>query len=185
MPDANPESTSDGARPDREQVFDGKVLDVGVERAEMPDGEVVDLEVVRHPGAAAVLPLLDDGRVVLVRQYRHATGGWLLEVPAGKLDPGEAPRDCARRETEEEVGYRPGRLRELGWIWTSPGFTDEKIHLYLADELEEGTQDLEDDEHLEIVRLPLDEAVEKARNGEIVDAKSICCLLRAQSARIS
>lgn len=162
------------------QVYDGKVVHLSVDRVELPNGRVTDLEVIRHRGAAAVVPLTDEGEVLLVRQYRYATGGWLLEVPAGKLDPGEAPEVCARRETEEEVGYRPARLEPLGWIWTTPGFTDERIWLYLARDLVEGRQDLQGDEVLHIERASLSDAVEMVHRGEICDSKSVCALLRAE-----
>jgi ADP-ribose pyrophosphatase len=125
------------------------------------------------------VPVLDNGDGLLVRQYRYATGGWLLEVPAGKLDPGETPDTCAAREVEEETGFKPGSLQPLGWIWTTPGFTDEKIWLYLATHLEETTQGLQDDEVLSVERMPWQEAVDKAERGEIHDSKSTCALLRA------
>jgi ADP-ribose pyrophosphatase len=160
-------------------VHDGKVVRLSVDRVELPNGSVTELEVIRHQGAAAAVPLTADGEVLLVRQYRYATGGWLLEVPAGKLDPGEGPEICARREIEEEVGQRPGRLDALGWIWTTPGFTDEKIWLYLARDLSEGRQDLDSDEVLMTEKVPLVEAVEKVHRGEICDGKSVCALLRA------
>lgn len=162
-------------------IHEGKVLDLSVDRVRLPNGREADLEMVHHRGAAAVLPLLPDGRVLLLRQFRYPTGGWLLEVPAGKLDPEEEPVPCARRELEEETGWRlaeDGELVPLGWIWTSPGFTDEKIWLYLARGLEEGTRDREDHEVMELEVLDLDEAVEKARRGEIHDAKTVCALLR-------
>lgn len=163
----------------RRSIYAGKVVDLGLEKAELPNGEAVDLEVVRHMGAAAVLPVFDDGRVLLVRQWRHATGGWLFEIPAGKLDPDEGPEDCARRETEEETGWVAGSLVPLGWIWTTPGFCDERIWLYLAQNLQPGEQRLEFDEHLELVEMPLDEAVEKALAGEFTDGKSVVLILRA------
>jgi ADP-ribose pyrophosphatase len=168
-----------GERP----IFKGKVVDLRVEEVRLPNGRTATLELVRHPGAAAVVPVDAEGRVLLVRQYRHATGGWILEVPAGKLDGGEPPEECAVREVEEETGHRPGRLVPLGWIWTTPGFTDERIWLYLADRLEPTRQDLQADEALTVERMPLDEAVGMALSGEIQDAKSICALLRA--ARVS
>lgn len=161
------------------QVHDGKVVKLSVDRVELPDGSVTELEVIRHQGAAAVVPLTADGDVLMVRQYRHATGGWLLEVPAGKLDPGEAPDICAARETEEEVGYRVGRLDPLGWIWTTPGFTDEKIWLYLARDLVPGSQNLDGDEVLSVEKMPLVEAVSMVHRGKICDGKSVCALLRA------
>ncbi len=160
-------------------VFKGKVLDLRVDRVRMPNGREGELEVVRHPGAAAVVPLTADRQVLLLRQYRYATGEWLLEVPAGKLDGGEEPEVCARRELEEESGYRAGRLRPLGWIWTSPGFTDERIWLFLATGLEPSRQSLQRDEVLSVEKLPFDEAVRLAARGEIRDSKSICALLRA------
>ena len=160
-------------------VHRGRVLDLVVETIALPGGEVVDLEVVRHRGAAAAVPVDGDGRVWLVRQYRHATGGWLLEVPAGKLDSGEPPETCARREVEEEVGRRVGRLEPLGAIFTTPGFSDERIWLYLARDLTESRQALERDEWLTVERLSLEEAVRLAEDGTITDAKSICALLRA------
>lgn len=163
-------------------IHEGKVLDLSVDRVRLPNGREADLEMVHHRGAAAVLPLLPDGRVLLLRQFRYPTGGWLLEVPAGKLDPEEEPEPCARRELEEETGWRlaeDGELVPLGWIWTSPGFTDEKIWLFLALGLEEGTRDREDHEVMELEVLDLEQAVEKARRGEIHDAKTVCALLRA------
>ncbi|MDX1389898.1 MAG: NUDIX hydrolase, partial [Acidobacteriota bacterium] len=109
------------------------------------------------------------------------TGSWLLEIPAGKLDGGESPEACAIREVEEETGYRPGRIVPAGWIWTTPGFTDEKIWLFVATELTRTSQDLEDHEVLTVERLPLTEAVKLALAGEIVDGKSVCGLVRAAS----
>lgn len=163
-------------------IHEGKVLDLSVDRVRLPNGQTADLELVHHRGAAAVLPWLPDGRVALVRQFRYPTGGWLLEVPAGKLEPEEKPEPCARRELEEETGWRvssEGELVSLGWIWTSPGFTDEKIWLYLARGLERGRSALEDDEVLDVETLALDDAVERARQGRIHDAKTVCALLRA------
>ena len=162
------------------RVFDGRVVRVDLDEVHLPGGTTTELEIVRHQGAAAVVPLDERERVVLVRQYRHAAGGWLLEVPAGKLDPGETPEACARREVAEEVGLRPARLEPLGWIWTTPGFTDERIWLYLGRELEPAAVALDDDEVLEPVWLDLDDAVARASGGEIRDAKTVCALLRAR-----
>jgi len=160
-------------------AFSGRRIAVRVERIRLPNGSEHDFELVHHPGAAAVVPLLASGEVLMLRQYRHATGGWLLEVPAGTLEPDEPPERCAARELEEETGYQPGALQALGWIWTSPGFTDERIFLYLATGLAAGRQALERDELLTLVRLPLPRAVAMAAAGEIVDAKSVAALLRA------
>jgi ADP-ribose pyrophosphatase len=169
-----------GERLATRDIFRGRTIHVAVERVRLPNGREMDMELVHHSGAAAVVPLLEDGSVLLVRQYRYATGGWLLEIPAGKLDPGESPESCAIRETEEETGYRPGELQPLGWIWTTPGFADEKIWLFLATGLQQTTQVLGDDEVLSLERMPLAEAVEKAANGEINDSKSAVALLRAR-----
>ena len=165
------------------EVFRGRALRLDVDAVRLPGGAEVELEMVRHPGAAAVVPLLDDGTVLFVRQVRYATGGWLLEVPAGKLDPGEEPEACARRETEEETGFRPARLHALGWIWTTPGFTDEKIWLYLATGLEPSRQALQDDEVLAVERLDFEAALERAARGEIQDGKTVCALFRADAFR--
>jgi ADP-ribose pyrophosphatase len=161
-------------------IHDGRVVKLGIERVRLPNGKTTELEIIRHQGAAAVVPLLDDGTVLLVRQYRHAVGDWILEVPAGKLDSGEAPETCARRETEEEVGMRVGRLDPLGPIWTTPGFTDEKIWLFLATQLEPGHQALEDDEALEIEKVSLEEAIALVDAGIISDSKSVVALLKAE-----
>jgi ADP-ribose pyrophosphatase len=131
------------------------------------------LEVVRHPGAAAVVPLKDDGTVILIRQFRHAAGGFIYEIPAGKLHSGEDPTVCAARELEEEVGYRADRFELLSSIFTAPGFTDEVIHIYKATELTVGRQHLDRDEVLEVIEMPLSEAIRMIEAGAIRDAKSI------------
>ena len=171
--------SAEAAVESRRSVWRGKVVDLWVEHVRLPGGAEAELEIVRHVGAAAVVPVTGAGEVILVRQFRHAAGGWLLEIPAGKLDAGESPEACARRETAEEVGLRPGRLEPLGWIFTTPGFTDERIWLYLASDLTPAEQALDDDEVIEVVRLPLDDAVAMARSGELVDAKTAVALLRA------
>jgi ADP-ribose pyrophosphatase len=164
----------------RKSVHDGRIVKLSLEEVRLPNGNVVTLELIRHPGAAAVVPLDGDGNVILVRQYRHATGSWLLEVPAGKLDhPGESPEDCAMREVEEETGYRAGRLVPLGWMWTTPGFTNEKIWLYMALDLTPSRANLQADEVLSVEKLPFADAVARAIAGEIVDGKSVCALTRA------
>ena len=168
-----------GERLGTREIYRGRTFNVDVDQVRLPNGREMDLELVHHRGAAAVVPVMEDGTVLLVRQYRYATGGWLLEIPAGKLDGGESPETCAAREAEEEVGYRPGKLEPLGWIWTTPGFADEKIWLYLATDLQVAKQGLEDDEVLSIEKMPLAEAVEKAFRGEIHDSKSAIALMRA------
>jgi len=154
-------------------IYSGKVVVLNLETVPLPTGAQVELEIVRHPGAAAVVPLKPDGTVVLIRQYRHAVGGFIYEIPAGKLDPGEDPLVCAARELEEEVAYRAERFELLASIFTAPGFTDEVIHIYLAKGLTPGLQRLDEDEVLDIVEFPLDKAMSMIQSGEIRDAKSI------------
>jgi ADP-ribose pyrophosphatase len=172
------EPMADGERLETQAIYDGRIVKLSLDTVRLPGGQVAELELIRHPGAAAVVPVDVEGRVLLVRQYRYASGGFLLEVPAGKLDRGEDPEACAIRETEEETGHRPGRLIPMGWLWTTPGFTDEKIWLFAATGLCETNQNLQDDEVLTVERLPLGQAVTMATRGEIVDGKSICALLR-------
>lgn len=169
----------------RERVFEGKLLKVDREEIALPQGKRAVLETIRHPGAAAVLPFLPDGRVVLIRQYRHAAGGFIVEVPAGKLDRGEPPERCAEREIEEETGWRAGQLVPLGSILTTPGFTDEVIWLYEAHALSRGDQALESDEVLETMEVPFEQAVAMVRGGEITDAKSVASILLASARRQS
>ena len=157
----------------------GFQLRVNTELARLPDGREVELDIVRHPGAAAVVPFVTPDEVVLIRQHRYAAGGMLLEVPAGKLDAGEAPERCALRELEEEAGFRAGRLERLGWIFTTPGFTDERIFLFAAFDLEPVPLRPDDDELIEPVRVTLREALELVWRGELTDAKSALALIHA------
>lgn len=154
-------------------VFTGKVLTLNIDTVTLPNGFTVDLEIVRHPGAAAVVPLKDNGTVVLIKQFRHAAGGFIYEIPAGKLDRGEDPLHCAARELEEEIGYVAGRLERLTSILTAPGFTDEVIHIYKATGLTAGRQQLDRDEILEVLEISLEEAIKMIEAGTIRDAKTI------------
>jgi ADP-ribose pyrophosphatase len=156
-----------------------RFLHFGRERVRLPNGREIDLDIVRHPGAAAVVPFLSPDRVLLIRQFRHAAGGHILEVPAGKLDPGESPERCAVRELEEEAGRRAGRIEKLGWIYTTPGFTDEVIHLFAAFELETIPTRHQVDEVIELMPMSLSEALQRIWAGEIPDAKSALALLHA------
>jgi ADP-ribose diphosphatase len=169
------------------RTYDGRILNVDVDLVRFPDGSEAELEVVRHSGAAAVLPVYRAGEwgggtgcgVILIRQYRYAAGGTIWEVPAGKLDPGETPEHCAKRELEEEAGVVAGEIHALTTIYTTPGFTDEKIHLFLALDLREGTAVHESLEFIERHEVSLDRALELVESGEIVDGKTVCTLLYA------
>ena len=165
------------------QVHRGAQLSMITEPVDLPNGRRALVDLVPHPGAAAIVPFLEDGRVLMIRQYRFAAGGEILEVPAGKLDAGEAPEVCAARELAEETGYRPGRLEKLGAIWASPGFTDEVIHLFAAFDLEATRQRLEPDEIIELVPMTLDEALERVRSSAVFDGKSAAALLLAADRR--
>jgi len=166
-------------------VHDGRIVKLSVDRVRFPDGSTGDLEMIRHPGAAAILPVVGsvaeaDPDILLLRQYRYAAGGYLYEVPAGlPLGPDEAWEDCARRELEEETGHRTSKLTPLTRILTTPGFTDEVIHLYVAEGLTEGTTDRDEDEFMDVMRLPFSQVVEMVRTGEITDCKSVATILYA------
>ncbi len=170
---------NDAGNAGRRRVYSGRVLNVDVEVALLPNGVHTDLEIVRHPGGAAILACADDGRVCLIRQYRHAFGDWLCEAPAGRLDPGERPEVTARRELEEEAGLRAARWTPLGRMLATPGFCDEVVHLYLARDLTPVPVRTEFDELIEVQWLPLAEAVARATDGRITDGKTVVALLRA------
>ena len=164
-------------------IFTGKVLTLNIDTVTLPNGITTDLEIVRHPGAAAVVPLKDNGAVVLIKQFRHAAGGFIYEIPAGKLHPGEDPMHCAARELEEEIGYVAGRLERLTSILTAPGFTDEVIHIYKATGMTLGRQHLDRDEVLEVLEVTLEEATKMIGAGTIRDAKTIVGLQLVSSGR--
>jgi ADP-ribose diphosphatase len=164
------------------RVFSGRVLDLDVDTVRFPDGSVGDLEMIRHPGASAVVPFVNDPRgadpeVLLIRQFRHAADRSVWEIPAGRLEPGEAPETCARRELEEEAGVTAGELRRLTTIYTTPGFTDERIHLFLASGLGEGTERREADEFLEVHRMPWSRVLRLIEQGEVEDGKTLVALM--------
>lgn len=164
------------------EIFRGRIITLRQDDVTLPSGGRATLEIVHHPGASAVVAVDDGGDVVLIRQFRHAVGGFIWEVPAGTLGEGEAPETCARRELEEETGLVATRWTALGSIVTTPGFCDERIHLFLARDLRETAAALEDDEVLTVSRVPLARALDMVAQGEIEDAKSIAALYRAQAA---
>jgi ADP-ribose pyrophosphatase len=154
-------------------IYKGRIVNLNLETVTLPNGATIELEVIHHPGAAAVVPLKDARTVILIRQYRHAVGGYIYEIPAGKLHPGEDPRECALRELEEEIGYRAGVLEIVSSVYTTPGFTDEVIHIYRATQLRQGQQNLGKDEVLDIAEFPLEKTITMIREGVIKDAKTI------------
>lgn len=164
------------------RVWQHRFLDAHVDRVRFPDGSEGEQVLIHHPGAAAVVPVLSDPRgsdpqILLIRQYRYAVGGLLWEIPAGRLEPNEAPIDCARRELREETGCQCERLEPLTWLWTTPGFTNEKIHLFMATGLTQGMAAREADEFMEVVPLPLSEILAMIQRGEITDAKTQVAIL--------
>ena len=166
-----------------ETIYDGKILHVERWQVTCPNGRSATREIVVHKGAAAVVPVYPDGTTLLVRQHRVAVDRITLEIPAGKLDSvSEDPLDCAVRELEEETGLRAGRMTLLTSLLTTPGFCTEKIAIYLAQDLSQGQTHPDEDEFLDLVRMPLEEAVAKIMRGEIRDSKTICGLLMAKEA---
>ncbi|MEJ2389733.1 MAG: NUDIX hydrolase [Chromatiaceae bacterium] len=163
----------------RRQVFRGKVLDVALETVELPNGRTAELEIIRHPGGAAAVALDTEGRVCLLHQFRHAADGWLWELPAGKIDPGEEPSATARRELAEEAGVEAADWMDLGRLNSSPGVFTEVIYLYLARELRPARQEHDVHEVIEIHWVPFQQALDWCMDGAITDAKTLIGLFRA------
>ncbi len=158
-------------------VYRGRRISVRVYEAVLPNGRRVRTEAVEHPGAVVIIPMLGDRRLVLVRQYRRVIGEWIYEFPAGTLEPGERPEDCARRELGEETGFTPGKLRHLGTLYTTPGYSTEKLYFYLAEDLREGRQHPEPSELIEVEVKNIEEAEEMVAKGEIRDMKTVAGLM--------
>ncbi|HEX5081646.1 MAG TPA: NUDIX hydrolase [Blastocatellia bacterium] len=162
-----------------EKIFKGVIFDVERDRLRNENGVEIIREVVRHPGGAGALPVFDDGRVALVKQYRHPARRELLEIPAGKIEHGETPEICAAREVEQEIGFRPGRIEKLLEFYSTPGFCEERLYVYVATALTPSAQALDHDEFVEVVYMPFAEAVKMAECGDIEDSKTIIGLLSA------
>lgn len=160
-------------------LYEGRVVRLGLESLQLPNGEALELEIVRHPGGAAVVAVDNRNQVCLLRQYRHAVGGWLWELPAGKLEPGESARHTAERELEEEAGLQAATWHTLGETCTTPGFCDEVIHLFLAAQLTQVPPRPELHELIEIHWLPLNAALDQVHSGKIRDAKTMLGLMLA------
>ncbi len=171
--------TGDAGRSNRTPLYRGQVVDLGLETVTLPNRETLQLEVVRHPGGAAVVAIDESNRVCLLRQYRHAAGGWLWELPAGKIDRPESPQQTAQRELQEEAGLAASDWHSLGSFLSTPGFCDERIHLYLARKLTAVPADLHAHEVIEVHWLDYHQALEKAQEGGIEDGKTLIGLLLA------
>lgn len=171
------------------RVHTGRIVHLDIDTVRFPDGSTGEMEMFRHPGASAVVPFLsdpagDDPQLLLIKQYRYATGGYLYEIPAGRLDAGEDPAVCAARELREETGCTAERIERLTTIWTTPGFCDEQIHLFMAVGLTMGESAREHDEFLEVEHTTLSAALERIERGEIRDGKTVCALLFAAGFRL-
>jgi len=167
---------------DSKRLYQGRVINVDQDTVRFPDGSIGELEMIRHPGAAAVVPFLDDPgspdpRVLLIHQFRHAADGVLWEIPAGTLETGEPPESCARRELAEEAGMEAGKLHKLTTIFTTPGFTDERIHLYLATSLSPVALARDEDEFITVHEKRWSEVGKMIRAGKIRDGKSLCAVM--------
>jgi len=160
-----------------EEVYRGKAVSVKREEILLPSGKKIYRESVIHCGASAILPIKEDGKIIMVKQYRHPVGEILLEIPAGTLKPGEDPKECAARELEEETGYRAENLIHLLTIYPSPGYSSEILHIYLAKDLRRGIQAPEIDEDISVTEMTLDEILNGIREGMIKDSKTIVAIL--------
>jgi ADP-ribose pyrophosphatase len=171
-----------------QRIYTGRVINLDVDKVQFPDGSVGELEMVRHPGASAVLPFLsdpggEDPQILLIRQYRYAADAFIYEVPAGRLEPGETPESCAHRELQEETGCTAERVERLTTVYTTPGFTEEQIHLFMATGLTRGEARREADEFVENVTMTLSRALSMIKDGEIVDGKTAIALMFAAGFR--
>lgn len=164
-----------------EKIYEGKILNLRIDTVELPDKKYSKREIVEHPGAVAIVPITKEGEIILVKQYRKAVEKELLEIPAGKLEIGEEPKETAERELKEETGFSSGKLEYITEFYTSPGFSDEKMYLFLAIELIEGLAEPEKDEYIEIIKLDLNSLIDKVLKGEIVDSKTIIGALIAKN----
>ena len=163
------------------QIFNGRIIKLEVEKVELPNGSVCDMEIIRHPGGSAVVALDIENRVCMLKQYRYVVDDWVWELPAGKIDDQEPPFETAKRELEEEAGVIASQWDELGYMISSPGVFDEKVYLYLAQDLKEVMQQPEEHEVFEIHWVDFEEAMEWAYNGKISDGKTIVALARSKN----
>ncbi len=164
-----------------ETIYEGRMINLNVHKVMLPNNNTAYREIVVHPGAVAILPIDKDGRILFVKQFRKAVEEELLEIPAGKIEPGEDPEKCALRELEEETGFLASQLLFMNKIYTSPGFSNEVIYIYLAKDLITGKRNLDDDEFIDLYKLDLAEALNLIKLGKIKDAKTITAILLLQN----
>jgi ADP-ribose pyrophosphatase len=156
----------------QEQIYSGRIIDLVIEEVVLPDGKTGKREIIKHPGAVAIIAMTNENKILMVRQYRKALNRTIVEIPAGKLEKGEDPLECAKRELEEETGYKTDKLQHVISFYTSPGFADEIVHLYFTDKLEQGTVATDEDEFVELMELTIAEAEGLVQTHEIYDAKT-------------
>lgn len=163
-----------------EKIYEGKILNLRIDTVELPDKKYSKREIVEHPGAVAVVPITDEGDIILVKQYRKAVERELLEIPAGKLEINEEPKECVARELKEETGYTSSNIDYIFEFYTSPGFSNEKMYLFIATDLKEGEAEPETDEYIEVQKYKIAELLDMVKKGEISDSKTIIGILIAE-----
>lgn len=156
-----------------EKVYEGKILNLRIDTVELPNKKYSKREIIEHPGGVAMVPIKEDGSVILIKQYRKAIEGFIYEIPAGKIELNEEPKETAIRELIEEINYRPTKLTYMSEFYSSPGFTDEKIYIFLAENLIMETSTVETDEYIEVEEFTFDEVVKMIKRNEIIDGKTI------------
>jgi ADP-ribose diphosphatase len=166
----------------RDYIYRGRIFDVSVGRFQSAGRGEVSIEVIHHTGGAGALPLFEDGSIALIRQWRYSVNRYLIEIPAGRIEPGQIPEETAARELEEETGYRAGKIEKLAEFYVAPGYCEEKIHVYLATGLTQSVQNLDHDEEIEVLHLSLDRAIQMIKSGDIDDAKTVIALMMAVGA---
>jgi len=189
MPSKDAAAVVEPGRVSTRRAYSGRVISLDLDTVRFPDGSIGEMEMVRHPGASAIVPFLSDPagpdpQLMLIKQYRYAAEDYLYEIPAGRLEAGEAPALCAARELQEETGCTAGVLEHMHTMFTTPGFTDEKIHLFLAYDLTRGEAHREADEFISVEVVPLSQALEMVRDGRIKDAKTALGVLYAAGFRV-
>lgn len=169
-----------GKRINRKKLYEGKIFTLAEDTIEFPNGNKTKWDVILHDGAAAIVPIDEEGNIILVEQYRCVEDGPILEIPAGKLEKDEDPLLCAARELEEETGYKANKITPLGSIYSAVGFSDEEVRLYLAEELEDGIMNLDEDEYVKVLKFRLDEVIDMIVEDKIRDSKTVAAVLKAK-----